>query len=260
MMTYRRTTTLALGAALAAMMGACSGSPAGTPLAATPSGAVTSESASAPAGVASASPTDAPSTSVSPSLASELPSTSLQPSFSIGGSPGASGSIAVPSFSLAIPTFHGAADLEAMLPEEIGGVRLNRQSMGGETIQQLSGSSGGETLTQFVQKLGKQPSDLSAAFASDAAGKLTVTALRVAGANQDQLLQEFKKTTQEQATKANSQVTLADATVGGKSVTTITRAATATTGSQYVYAKGDTLFQVATTDAALAEQALSKLP
>lgn len=173
---------------------------------------------------------------------------------------GPSGSTDVPSVEpstepSATPA-HAALELEAMLPKSVAGVTLSRQSTLGTTG--LTGTDpSSQSLVASLDKLGKTPADMQIAEALDdsTSTDLQIFAFRVTG---------IKGTTLAQAVidsyvaSGSSGITTARKTISGKAVTHVIYSA----GGQddYVFVRGDIVFDVATSDPALAIQALAALP
>ena len=145
-------------------------------------------------------------------------------------------------------SFHGDVDLEAMIPDEIGGEKITTLSMTGE---QFMGSGGGtDEFAAIMTGLGKEPKDLSVAFGGTS--KISVIAFQVNGVPGSQILEAFKNASTDGAV-------LTDATFGGKSVKKVTPGEGLVS---YVYTTQDVVFVVSgagVTDALLNE-AFSKLP
>ena len=208
-MTARRTgTVMTLFVGLALAVVACSGSTATT------------------------GPTSATSTSATPT---EAPSTEA---------PAASG---LPGSSFAIPSFHANADLEKLIPAEIGGEPVTTQSMSGA---QFLGTPNNE-VANVLSGLGKQPSDLSVAFGFNM--NVSVIAFQINGVPGNTILEAFKNST----TDAGA---ITDASFGGKAVKKLTPKDAS--GVSYIYTTQDVVFVVsgATLTDALLNEAFSKLP
>lgn len=146
-------------------------------------------------------------------------------------------------------SFHGDVDLEAMVPDEIGGEKITTLSMTGE---QFMGAGGGDDeFAAIITGLGKQPKDLSVAFGRTS--KISIIAFQVDGVPGSLILDAFKNASTDGAT-------LTDASFGGKSIEKVTPADSSAVS--YVYAIQDVVFVVtgtALTDALLNE-VFSKLP
>ena len=208
-MTARRTgAALALSAGIAFAIAACGGN------------AATSAPTGGTAGVPA---TEAPST--------EAPGSSEQP-----------------GFSFALPSFHSNADLEKLIPAEIGGEAVTTQSMSGA---QFLGTSNNE-FTSVLSGLGKQPSDLSVAFGFNT--QLSVIAFQISGIPGSTILDAFKNASTDAGT-------ITDASYGGKAVKKLTPTETSQDAS-YIYTTQDVVFVVtgATLTDALLNEAFSKLP
>jgi hypothetical protein len=152
--------------------------------------------------------------------------------------------------TFALPSFHAAVDLEKMIPSPIGGLPVQVLSMSGS---QFASSGSDNEMAQALSQLGKQPSDLSVAFGSNA--NVTIFVFQVKGVPGSTVLDAFKAASPQSANV--TQVSL-----GGKTVQKIVDASGDAT---YVYTVNDVIFTVvhggtsAITDATLNE-AFSKLP
>jgi len=183
-------------------------------------------------GSATASPTPSVPASVEPSAASS----------SEGAAP------SLPS---------GAEDLEALIPDTIGGVALQKLSMRGNEFAN-SGSASAEA-EEFLRTLGVSPDDVSVAIgfglSSDTGSGVAVFVFRAQGAESDRLLQAFKD-----ATDAERETPLEweSVNVGGKQVE---RATDPEQGNRvYLYVKDDLLAFVATTSEDDAAEVLGGMP
>jgi hypothetical protein len=225
---FRRLVAVATAPLLALSIAACGSStaPSGsTPLA---SSAPSSAGASVEASAA-----ESPSAPASPSAAA---------------SPAVSAGASAPAGSLGIPSFHEAPDLEAVLPDQVGGTALQKLSFKG------SGSLAGGTDSQDFQNLlgaiGKSPDDFSLAIAGGQ--NVSVGVFRVSGTDANVLLTAFI----EAAKKGDPTTQVSDANRGGKSVKKVVSG----TDTTYAYASGDKVFFVQSETDALVDEALSKLP
>jgi hypothetical protein len=152
-------------------------------------------------------------------------------------------------------TAGAVADLEALIPDTVGGLTINKQSMQGSEFLTAPGSD--PAAIKFVQDLGVSASDISIATGQGNSADFTkfvfVFVIRAAGVDSDRLVSAFKTAT---SSGDASPLSWSDATVAGKSVET----AAAGGGITYIYAKGDVMFWVTASDAALAEQFIGLLP
>jgi hypothetical protein len=149
---------------------------------------------------------------------------------------------------------HAVPDLEAMLPS-VAGTTL--------TIQSKLGRSGlgddqatADALSAQLAKVGKTAADWQAAEGYDDSGvtDLAVFAYRVSGLKGPAL----GKVVVDGFVAASAGATTAMATIGGKQVTHVMYGAGGL--DDYVFVKGDVVFDVATADPALASQALAAIP
>jgi hypothetical protein len=162
---------------------------------------------------------------------------------------GATPTIALPSFALP----HNATELEALLPDTLGGVTLQKFSWSGADF--VNQNSTNTELTTFLQSLGKSLSDISAAAAFSPTFDNSIFAFRVNGVDHSVLISAFQKAMNNGLT---TPVPWTPATVGGKSVL---QAPGNTTGETiYLYGVADLIFDVTATDPAVAAEALGKLP
>jgi len=164
----------------------------------------------------------------------------------------ASASSALPSFTL--PS--NAKELEALLPDTLGGVTLTKASMKGSDF--VNSATSNEELTSWLKGVGKSLNDVSAAYAFDLTGTTpaAIFAFRVQGVDSAQLIDGLKKSVD---TSNSTTLTWSTANVGGKNVQQVADPNTA--GSTlYLYGTADIVFFVSTKDAATAAEALSALP
>jgi len=164
--------------------------------------------------------------------------------------PSASASGALPSFNL--PS--NAKELEALLPDTLGGAKVTKASMKGSDF--VNSSSSNAELTAWLNSVGKSLNDVSAAFGFVASGTSSnaVFAFRVAGVDNGKLIDEFKKSSD----TSGPAMTWTSANVGGKNVQKATDSSQNAT--VYLYGSADLMFIVETNDPAIAQEALSHLP
>ncbi|MCA1587703.1 MAG: hypothetical protein LC744_03270 [Chloroflexi bacterium] len=152
-----------------------------------------------------------------------------------------------------------APELEALLPDEIGGTETVKFSMGGPELMADQEESGVDPeFIAFLERLGARPEDISIAFAfsfSEEGDSAGIGAFRVAGASSDELEREFMATMETEGDVVDWQ----SASVAGKDVQTT--ADPDTEGNTiYVYTAGDIVFFVTTQDEATAAELLEPLP
>jgi len=164
--------------------------------------------------------------------------------------PSASASGALPSFNL--PS--NAKELEALLPDTLGGAKVTKASMKGSDF--VNSSSSNAELKAWLDSVGKSLNDVSAAFGFVASGTSSsaVFAFRVAGVDNGKLIDEFKKSSD----TSGPAMTWTSANVGGKNVQKATDSSQNAT--VYLYGSADLMFIVETNDPAIAQEALSHLP
>jgi hypothetical protein len=180
------------------------------------------------------------------SSASVAPSVSTQPSAA-----GSSG-VALPS----LPS--SAKDLEALIPDNIGGITLQKSSMQGDAFLSVGGAS--DDIQHFLDGLGVSPDEVAVAFgfgvSADAQREFGMFIFRAEGAGADRLLDVFKEATDADAT---APLNWQSAELGGKQV----QRATAPDNANrilYLYASGDILVSLAVTREDDAAEALEALP
>jgi hypothetical protein len=161
----------------------------------------------------------------------------------------APGATAGPGLSFVLP--NEDKDLEALLPDQIGGKPVQKLSMAGTSFL-VGGGSSSDDFTKILTQFGKSPADLSVAVGGT--DSIQLGAFRVKGVDANQLFQSFLQL----ASSAQGDV-VSDANVGGKSVKKVV---TVDGDVSYIYASGDVLFTVdstSDTDPALVTEAFSKL-
>jgi hypothetical protein len=148
---------------------------------------------------------------------------------------------------------HADPELEALLPTTLGGVALTIESQAGTDLEAESAA-----FDAFLAGLGKTRADFSVASAYSPGGlEAAVGAWRVKGADPALLLPGFKTAVQASSTTPLAKV---EETLAGRAVTRIGDPGQLTQGPLYVFVRGDTLWFVQTTERALAEEAMEKLP
>jgi hypothetical protein len=155
----------------------------------------------------------------------------------------------LPSF-----TAGAVADLEALIPDTVGDLTMDKRSM---DASEFKGSPDSDPATvKFLDDLGVSASDISIAvgfgFSTDASSNLVMFVFRAAGATTDQLISGFKTAID---SDRDTPLTWTTAEIGGKQVETSTDAG----ASVYLYAKDDVLVFI-TGDAASTEEAIGGLP
>jgi hypothetical protein len=172
-----------------------------------------------------------------------------------GAAPHPRAALAGPHLVLAAGTErHADPTLEALLPTTLGGVALKVESQAGTDLSTRSGP-----FDAFLAGLGKTRADFSLASAYSQGGdlKAEIGAWRVTGADPAALLPGFRAVLQASST---TPLTVAEETLGGRSVTRIGDPGQLTRGPLYVIVRGETLLFVQTPEPALAEEAMQKLP
>jgi hypothetical protein len=151
-----------------------------------------------------------------------------------------------------------AADLEALIPDTIGGLTMDKSSMKGNEF--LVSPDSDPSTVKFLQDLGISPNDVSMAFGfgftaetpTTPAASAIMFVFRAAGADSGRLVSAFKAATEADA----SPLEWTNTNFGGKQVQTSVSGGATT----YLYAKGDTLFFLTATDNDAAAQVIGDLP
>jgi hypothetical protein len=190
--------------------------------------------------------------STSPSASASAAASSAAASESADASESAEASeseAALPSIDLP----NSDAELEALLPNEIGGQTLTKFSMRGAEFM----AQGDEEFTDFLDRIGAEADDVSVAFGVSMSGtsQTGVFAFQVRGTDNDELLDELAGSLEEDGTAEGFE----DANVGGKDVRTAA-AGDGETGTVYLYGVGDIVFFITTADDDAAAEVLSDLP
>jgi len=155
-----------------------------------------------------------------------------------------------------LPSFVGAPDLEATLPTDAAGITLQSFSMSGPDF--IAGEVD-ERFVTFIESLGADIQDVSVAIAfganADGTQTASILAFQVIGATAPDLVDEFKATADE---GADPLVWHAE-TIGGKSVEL------SDTNPDFptpvaLYATGEVLYFVSSTDPNATEEILAFLP
>jgi hypothetical protein len=162
-------------------------------------------------------------------------------------------SVVIPT-AVAIPSFAESAQLEATLPTSVGGVTLQTGSLNVLALY-TTGNSAANFLTVMIAGLGVSPSQVGVAAAADSGGQIQIAAGQFSGVTSSAIQTQVETV----AKAADPSVTLANTTIGGKSVTTATYP-NSHTGPVVAYITGDTLYLLQSSNPALVEDALKQLP
>lgn len=183
-------------------------------------------------------PTSAPTPTVPTNLGQ--PSDAV-PTFDLG-------TAFIPSFAL--PSFAGDEELEALLPDSVGGQVVAKQSIAGEAILN-SGFGGAAALEETLTEVGATIDDVSVAIGT-AGDSLIILAYQVDGVSADRI---FEGLLEPLASGGGGNVT--EIEVGGRSVTTVVAGGETT----YIYLAGDVVFIIGgTVTGALLADAVAQLP
>jgi hypothetical protein len=155
-----------------------------------------------------------------------------------------------------LPSFtEGAvADLEALIPDTVGSMTMQKTSTKGDEF--ISSTDSDPAVAKFIQDLGVSPGDISIAFGigftTDGSSSLGIFVFRAQGADTNRLIAAFKEAND---AERDAPLTWSSSSIGGKQVETATEDGT----TYYLYAKNDVLFYLSG-DPASAEEAISELP
>ena len=151
----------------------------------------------------------------------------------------------------------GVEDLEALIPDTIGGMTLQRLSMQGD--QFVGSDDAAVEFQQFLRGLGVSPDEVSIAVgfgaAPDGGSGVAVFAFKAEGADSGRLMGAMQDAID---AESDAPLTWEAATVGGKSVQRT--ADPDQRGMTYLYVTGDLLVFVATTNEDDAAEVLGGMP
>jgi hypothetical protein len=159
------------------------------------------------------------------------------------------------SQNLPTPSAGVVAELEALIPNTIAGITLQKLSMKGSDL--LASGTGDPAAQKFLQDLGVSPDSIAIAYgygvSADATTGAYMFVFQATGAGKDKLLQVFKDS---QGAQSTTPLVWETKSVGGKDVQVVT-----TTGQTiYLYATNDLLFMLAVNDPAAAAAVIASLP
>ena len=150
----------------------------------------------------------------------------------------------------------GAGDLDSILPDEVGGIALEYQFAEGEGVLGSEGIT--PEVQDFLNRVGANTDDVSSAIGigidQASGGIISIFAIRVAGADEGSLRDEFKQVMEEE----DGESVFTEATLGGKEVMSFGTAGQEPDG--YMYVNDDVVFMVGGSTPELTGEALSLLP
>jgi len=151
----------------------------------------------------------------------------------------------------------GAGDLDSILPDEIGGIVLEYQFAEGQGVLGSEGAT--PEVQDFLDRVGANMDDVSSAigigFDQATSGIISIFAIRVAGAEEGSLRDEFRQVMEEDADNV-----FTEANVGGKDVLAFASGTVGEAADGYMYVHDDIVFLVGGSSPELSEEALSLLP
>jgi hypothetical protein len=149
--------------------------------------------------------------------------------------------------SFAIPSFVGNEELEALLPDTIGGQPVTKQSVNGQAFIDMGL---GAAFEDILADVGATPSDLGVAIGT--AGSVEIRAYQIEGQSAEQIFAGL-----EAAFQAGGAGTVTEIAVGGRTVSQVTTSAE----TSYAYLSGEVVFIVGgSVTPELLEDAVSQLP
>jgi hypothetical protein len=148
---------------------------------------------------------------------------------------------------------HVAPELEALLPGEIDGTRLQKGSATGAGV--FGGDAFSREMTQRLNAAGKAPADMRFANAQDPKGnlELEVGVFEVPGMPAKELAEAIVASTRPNAPGLIAEPSM----LGGKRVTTLIYPSGT---ALYLYPHGEHVFYIGTQDKSLAARAIGLLP
>ncbi len=150
------------------------------------------------------------------------------------------------------------AELEALIPDKIGDITMQKQSMKGSDL--IASGTGDPAAEKFLQDLGVSPESIAIAYgfglSADASNGAAMFVFRAQGAGKDKLLQVFKESND---AERDTPLVWESRSVGGKDVEVATDVEQ---GDQtiYLYATNDLLFELAVNDVDAATAVIASLP
>ena len=157
------------------------------------------------------------------------------------------GSFALPS--LALPSFAGDEELEATLPDSIGGQTVIKHSLTGQDFINM-GFGSAAAFEDMLGEMGASVDDLSVAIGTS--GTLVLFAYQVEGQSAEEVFGGL-----EAAFQAGGAGTVSEIAVGGRTVVQVTTPGETT----YIYLAEDVVFIIGgTVTPELLEDAVSQLP
>lgn len=152
--------------------------------------------------------------------------------------------------SIVMPSFTSDEDLEALLPDSIGGQVVVKQSLTGPDILS-SGLGGSGTIDDLLGEVGASIDDVSVAIGV-AANSVVVIAYQIDGVKADRIFDGFLT-----ALPSGAGGDVSEQTVAGRSITRVVASGETT----YIYLAGDVLFIIGgTLTPELLEDAVRQLP
>jgi hypothetical protein len=160
-----------------------------------------------------------------------------------------SSDVAGPSF-----TEGAVADLEALIPDQVGSMTMQKSSSRGDEF--LTSTTSDPAVVKFVNDLGVKPSDISIAigfgFTTDGSSNLGMFVFRASGADTNRLIAAFKTAND---SDRETPLVWSNTTVSGKQVEKAVDGDT----TYYLYAKNDVLFFLSG-DPASTDEVIGGLP
>ena len=201
-------------------------------------------------------------TAIALGMAACSTSVASQPLAQVGGtappaaSPAASGGQASASPT---PNVHVAPELEARLPDSIGGVPMSKFSMGGADFMAGGSTSGQAQLESMLQQLGRTDADLLVADTYDPTGASAEQAaiFEVKGADPARLLGLWVAA---QTTITHDETRVSNVVVDGRHLTRLEDFTSEPSRVTYAWSSGDSIVIVAASTDAVLKELLAKIP
>jgi hypothetical protein len=182
--------------------------------------------------------------------ATTVPGSSAAPTAGPVATPGSTGGAPATAPGGVAPTIAANTPLIDLVPDELGGVTLQKLALDGSDLSSLDAASA-IVFEQVVTVLGVESADMTIGVANGSTA--SVIAIRVTGATAAQIGEAMIA-----GRTLNATTTREDLTIAGKPVIKVTT--TTSSVPFYVYGAGDVSFTIAATDETIVAEALSKLP
>jgi hypothetical protein len=156
------------------------------------------------------------------------------------------------------PNIHAAPELEARLPDTLGGVAMTKLSLDGADFLSYGTSEGQTQVRSMLQQLGKGEADLLVAQAYDATGGSNDQAaiFQVKGADPAKLLTLWVAA---QAAATANMVHATPVIIDGHVLTKLEDASSVPTRTSYAWSSGDAIIIVGSENETIVKEVLAKV-